>query len=390
MSEQQDRIGIVGWGSASPLGSTPGAVWSAYQDGNSRIAHLPSAQAWGAPLNQEESAALAELQARNKNYRRLDRSVLLAMLAAERLWASISWPTDSPTGLYLGSSRGATDSWENYFAAFQAEALLPPQASPLTTAGNLATHTAQHLGLEGFASDNSITCSSALHALANAIVWLESGRYQRFLAGGTEAPLTLFTLAQMKALKVYSEAAPGTPFPNRSLDLEKTQNTMILGEGSAIFALEKAPRHPLAWISGLGYAREHITSLTAVSKDGGALQQAMRMALTEAKLSRVDVVVCHCPGTQLGDLSEYQAIRAVFEKNMPSLTSNKWKIGHTLGASGGLSLELALLMVMKQQFVPVPYLNESNPHHGPIRTVMVNALGFGGNALSVIIEKPED
>jgi len=61
-----------------------------------------------------------------------------------------------------------------------------------------------------------------------------------------------------------------------------------------------------------------------------------------------------------------------------------------LGASGGLSLELALLMVMNQQFVPVPYLNQSNPHHGPIRTVMVNALGFGGNALSVIIEKPED
>ena len=101
MSEQQDRIGIVGWGSASPLGCTPGAVWSTYQDGKSRIAHLPSAQAWGAPLNQAENAALAELQSRSKNYRRLDRSVLLAMLALVVL---------SGAALALGGARGGTEA----------------------------------------------------------------------------------------------------------------------------------------------------------------------------------------------------------------------------------------------------------------------------------------
>lgn len=338
-------------------------------------------------MGAEEEEQLQQLQASQKNYRRLDRSVLLAMLAAERAVQGTSWEPGEATGLYIGSSRGATGSWEAYFDQFQTQKeALPPPASPLSTAGNLATHTAQHLGLRGYSSDNSITCSSALHAMANAIVWMESGRYQRFLAGGTEAPLTPFTIAQMRALKIYASPEATLPYPNRSLDLDKQQNGMVLGEGSAVFALERNPEKALAWISGFGYAREDIPSLAGISKDGLALQTAMRQALSEAGVSTVDAIVCHCPGTRQGDRSEYEAIRAVFGKNIPSLTSNKWKIGHTLGASGGLSLEMALLMLLHQKIVPIPYLTVPQ-EQGPIQRVMVNALGFGGNAVSIIIEK---
>ncbi len=381
------RIGIVAWGSSSALGGSPSAIWERYLNDSSCITRQDPNTPWVASLGAEEEEQLQLLQATQKNYRRLDRSVLLAMLAADRAVKGTSWKPGEATGLYIGSSRGATGSWEAYFNQFQAQQeALPPPASPLSTAGNLATRTAQHLGLRGYSSDNSITCSSALHALANAIVWMESGRYQRFLAGGTEAPLTPFTIAQMRALKIYASPAATLPYPNRSLDLDKEQNGMVLGEGSAVFALERNPEKALAWISGLGYAREDIPSLAGISKDGIALQTAMRQALSEAGVSTVDAIVCHCPGTRQGDRSEYEAIRAVFGKNIPSLTSNKWKIGHTLGASGGLSLEMAMLMLLHQKIVPIPYLTV--PHkQGPIQRVMVNALGFGGNAVSIIIEK---
>ncbi len=382
-------IGIVSWGSSSALGGNQETIWEQYSLPHTNLQHaLTLNNNWVGQLSTSESQAIDRMRLQNKHYRRLDRSVLLGMMAAERALQASQWGSPSDIGLYLGTSRGATGSWETYFEAFKSQAnSLPPQASPLTTAGNLATHTAQHLGIHGFSSDNSITCSSAFHAIANAMVWLESGRYHRFLAGGTEAPLTPFTLAQMKALKIYASSSTEPPYPNRSLQLDKTTNSMVLGEGSAIFALERTPKAPLAWIKGLGYAREDISSLTSVSKTGVALQTAMRQALSEAELSTVDVIVCHCPGTRVGDLSEYAAIHTVFGENIPSLTSNKWKIGHTLGASGGLSLEMALLMLKHQTFVPVPYLTPSSSLSS-IQTIMVNALGFGGNAISIILEQP--
>ena len=379
----KERIGIVAWGSSSPLGGTISDIWSSYQD-NSTYIRSSAGNGWVAPLHASEEEEVRVLKASDKNHKRLDRSVLLAMIAAKRAIESTQWGADDAVGLYLGSSRGATGNWESFFEQFHSAKKLLPQSSPLTTSGNLATQTAQYLGLNGFSSDNSITCSSALHAIANAIVWLESGRYQRFIAGGTEAPLTPFTVAQMKALKIYSPSSASPSFPNRSLDLNKDQNTLVLGEGSAIFALERSPIKPIVWVSGLGYARENIDSLSGISDNGLALQTAMKHALSEAALPTVDAIVCHCPGTRRGDQSEYAAIQAVFGSNMPALTSNKWKIGHTLGASGGLSLELALLMIMHESFVPIPYL--TYPKVKPIRSVMINALGFGGNAVSLIVE----
>ena len=384
--KQSKRISIVGWGSASALGHHPEDIWQAYLQPTTAIRRRDDH--WMASLSPKTEARIDALSQQEKGYPRLDRSVLLAMLAGEQALQRAGWANKGiESGLYLGSSRGATGSWEAYFQQFQDQSeRLSPQSSPLTTAGNLATHTAQHLGLHGFTSDNSITCSTALHAIANAVVWLESGRYHHFLAGGTEAPLTPFTLAQMNALKIYSNL-PDCPFPNRALDLEKIDNTMVLGEGSALFALQTDANQPIAHLSGLGYARENTSTLTAISKTGLALQKAMNQALREAELNTVDVVICHSPGTRLGDLSEWRAIRSVFGENMPSLTSNKWKLGHTLGASGGLSLELALLLLEHQTFVPIPYLTPTSPPKN-IRSIMVNALGFGGNAISLIITKP--
>jgi 3-oxoacyl-(acyl-carrier-protein) synthase len=68
------------------------------------------------------------------------------------------------------------------------------------------------------------------------------------------------------------------------------------------------------------------------------------------------------------------------------LTTNKWKLGHTFGASGMLNLEMALLMMQHQQFIGVPFVTEQNPRKA-IRNVLINAVGFGGNAVSVLVSR---
>lgn len=287
----------------------------------------------------------------------------------------------------MGSSRGATEKFEAYHDNFLRGKRLSPNASPLTTLGNVATWVGQHLGVDAMALSHSVTCSTALQSILNAVAWLEAGRCDFFLAGGTEAPLSNFTLAQMRALRIYSQAEKEA-FPCRSLDLKKTVNTMVLGEGAACFILGADEQEALAWIVGMGYAIETISSPASISEDGQSLQKSMQMALAEAELSTVDVVVCHTPGTIQGDLAEWQAVQNTFKGQVPYLTSNKWKIGHTLGASGGLSLEMALLMLQHQTCIGIPF-GESQTQNKPteIKTIMVNAAGFGGNAVSIILSK---
>jgi 3-oxoacyl-(acyl-carrier-protein) synthase len=110
----------------------------------------------------------------------------------------------------------------------------------------------------------------------------------------------------------------------------------------------------------------------------------MQMALESSASTDVDAIVMHAPGTIKGDLSEYNAIQKVFGNNLPLLTTNKWKIGHTLGASGMLGIELALLMLQHQQFIPVPFAEVPNEKR-KIRKILVNAVGFGGNAVSILV-----
>ena len=70
----------------------------------------------------------------------------------------------------------------------------------------------------------------------------------------------------------------------------------------------------------------------------------------------------------------------------PFLTTNKWKVGHTLGSSGLISLEFALLMMQNNNLIESPYFkNEIKPNK--ISRVLINAVGFGGNAVSILVEK---
>ena len=50
-----------------------------------------------------------------------------------------------------------------------------------------------------------------------------------------------------------------------------------------------------------------------------------------------------------------------------------------------LSVEMAILMLNHQTFIDIPYLEQSHPKK--ISKIMINAVGFGGNAVSVILSK---
>jgi len=173
------------------------------------------------------------------------------------------------------------------------------------------------------------------------------------------------------------------------MDLDKKQNTMVLGEAAALACLEKEiSGNTIATIEGIGYATEPLQHSVSISTDAHCFQNSMKMALGNLDVSEVDVVIMHAPGTIKGDTSEYNAIKKVFGEDHPFLTTNKWKVGHTFGASGMLSLELGVMMLQKQRLVSSPFF--SNPNQPKtIKKVLVNAVGFGGNAVSILLGSPK-
>ena len=448
MPNSDGLIVIRGRGRACALGtdlaaySTDGA--SPFQTRNVGSHQLPVA---ALPATTEE--AVATLRRAHPAYRQLDRTVLLAILAARQATTEAGWVAEahndvteelavgtmqpmisgsasvlapisgsetatavrnttdtsltnnshsSPEiSVSIGSSRGATERLEQFHREFLADGVVPVAASPLTTLGNVASWVAFDAGSAGSAAlSHSSTCSSAFQALGNAVAWLRAGMASRFLAGGTEAPLTDFTLTQMHTLGIYS-TFPATEWPCRPG--AGRPSSFVLGEGAAVFALEKVdastlttelrqPGQPVFVLEAVGFGFEAIASKTGLSPDGQHFQQAIGHALRQANRTptEVDAVVLHSPGTPAGDASERAALRAIFGEELPPLLSNKWLVGHTLGASAALSLDFALHVLATQQWLPVPFATDLAPAPTqPIRRILVNAAGFGGNAASVLV-----
>lgn len=384
-------ISVVSIASLSPLGFGSEQVWEAYCSPDHSLRPLT-----GPGFNGEFAGCLPgegvnqiqDLKNANPAYEHLDLSVLYAIAVARNAVQTAGWDTLEGFGVNIGSSRGATGLFETHHDTFLKTGTVRSQTSPSTTLGNISSWVAQDHRTTGPALSHSITCSTALHAVLNGAAWLHSGLADRFLVGGSEAPLTPFTLAQMKALKIYSR--DGGDFPCRAMDLNKRNNSMVLGEGAALACLESGrQKEALAYITGMGYATELLQHGASLSADGDCLRRSMQMALQGISPAEIDVVVMHCPGTLKGDRAEFKAVKRVFGNRLPALTTNKWKLGHTLGTSGLLSLEMAVLMLQHQDFIGVPYLDVS-PYKGRLKNILINAVGFGGNAVSICLQRPDD
>lgn len=377
---------ITSLASVSALGKSSEEIWQHYLEPSHFIsnADFTGKRAFAAFLPKHLKAEIEQIRLENSNYRKLDDSVLYAVFAARQALKNSGWETEKNIGINIGSSRGATRLFEKYHEEFLTTGNSATAASPSTTLGNISSWIAQDLQLKGPEFSHSVTCSTGLHSVLNAIAWIKAGFAEKFLAGGSEAALTPFTIAQMKAMKIY--ASEDVDYPCRALDMAKHRNSMVLGEAAGIVALEndKTP-NALAKISGIGYATETLKHSVSISKNGESLQKAMKMALGDTL--EVDAVVMHAPGTLKGDLSEFNAIKAVFGEHLPALTTNKWKLGHTFAASGILNLELAVLMLRQENFIEVPFSGISKKPQ-KLKRILVNAVGFGGNAVSILVEKP--
>jgi acyl transferase domain-containing protein len=198
---------------------------------------------------------------------------------------------------------------------------------------------------------------------------------------------------------------------------DKNANGMVPGEAVAAVVLKclskaEADGDPIyAVIKGSGINYDGKTN--GISAPSGNSQIALlKDVYNQYRINpeEIDYIVTHGTGTKLGDPVEINALYDVFKdftkkQNYCALTSTKTNFGHTMAASGLVSL-ISLILALRHETIPASlhceqendyinwqespfYVNKTNkpwPAEGKIRTGAVSAFGASGTNAHMVVQ----
>lgn len=387
MPDEPKRVCITGLGAVSAFGRTADALWGGLTAGVSAVA----------PITAFDASALAcSVAAEVRGYApredmdadaaaALDRRALFATDAAIQALIQSDLPINAETVSQIGVIVGTE---------------LPDGSVPT------AASVARTIGAAGPVMHLSNGAPSGLISIGEAAEWIRREECAIAVAGGAEAPITPAGVAHYERLGMltHNNADPGHAM--RPFDIAR--DGFALGEGAAMVVLEdedvaiRRGANILGYVDGYGssFNRSSVLRVAANELDAG---RAMQKALIKWDLTmqgEIDVIFANAGGGPL-DAIEGKAIRRVWGPNTDKLwvTAIKPTIGHTLGASGAMSLIAAVFSLQAGLIPPTLNLQSTDPECGELEVVtesvrrlhgtkaMVTSFGLGHNA-AVIVSRP--
>jgi len=251
-------------------------------------------------------------------------------------------------------------------------------------------------------------CSTAAHAIGDAMRLIQYGDADIIISGGAEAsirPLSVAGFSRMKALSTRNEEPEKASRP-----FDKERDGFVLGEGAAILVLEEAKHAQkrgvkiYCEIAGYG-ATADAYHLTAPSPGGEGAIRAMNRAINDADLKPIDIDYLNAHGTStlFNDKTETQAIKGVFGDYAYDLhiSSTKSMMGHLLGASGGVEAIASIIAINNNQIPPTINYETPDPecdlNYTPNKAVSTevnvaisNSFGFGGHNAVILMKQWEN
>lgn len=276
-----------------------------------------------------------------------------------------------------------------------------PRLMSNAASGNIAIQ----FGLRGPTFAVSSACASGNHTIGEAFWNVASGRSDIIVTGGSEAACTPIGLGSFCAARSLSTRNDNPQAASRPFDRDR--DGFVLAEGAGILVLEELEhaRRRGARIYGelLGYAAtDDGYHITAPLPDGAGAAMAMKLALADAKINveGVDYINAHGTSTELNDIAESTAIKAVFGEQAYKIpvSSTKSCLGHMLGATAAVEL-IAAIKAINHSVIP-PTINLENPdercdlkmdyvplkaREAKVNVALSNSFGFGGHNACVIV-----
>jgi 3-oxoacyl-[acyl-carrier-protein] synthase-1 len=397
----KSTVFVAGIGAISAIGNNVAECLTALENeaaGIGDIHHLQTVHRNKLPvaevkLTNEELALKAGLSST------ISRTALLSMVAAKEALddAAIENISSLRTGFISANSVGGMDKSEDFFAEFLANNTKGKLRNVVNhECGAVTELVSDKLGIKNYITTISTACSSSANAIFLAARLIKQNMLDVVVAGGTDA-LTKFTLNGFNTLMILDQQLC-KPF-------DENRKGLNLGEGAGYVVLvsEKVAaslkKDVYCELSGYANANDAYHQ-TASSPEGTGSFLAMTGALEKSGLqpSDIDYINLHGTGTQNNDIAEGTAIKRLFADHYPKMSSTKSFTGHTLGACGGLEAVFSALAIkhsiiypnlrLETPMVDLPFVPERKlVKNVPVKNVMSNSFGFGGNCSSLIFSK---
>jgi 3-oxoacyl-[acyl-carrier-protein] synthase-1 len=257
--------------------------------------------------------------------------------------------------------------------------------------------------IKGINYSISSACATSAHCIGNAAELIQWGKQDIIFAGGCEElDWTLSVLFDaMGAMSTRFNATPA----RASRAYDKSRDGFVIAGGAGVVVLEELERAKARGariygeVAGYG-ANSDGFDMVAPSGEGAVRCMRMAMGGLDGKgINKIDYINPHGTGTPVGDQREIEAIREVFGKEVPPISSTKSLTGHSLGAAGVQEAIYSLLMLnngficesanideLDAEFADVPIMRNRRDDVA-LNCVMSNSFGFGGTNATLVLRR---
>lgn len=407
------RVAVTGMGVVTCTGVGVESMWDSLSSGRSGISAIEHFDAsaystrFAGYVRDFDPSAVID----GKEARRMSRFQQFALVAADEALtqAGLTQIDDDlapRAGCIVGSGIGGLSTMEEQTATLleRGPGRISPFLVPMMIVDLAAGHISIKYGLKGINYAPVSACATGNHALGEAFEAIRRDDADVIVAGGFDAgvtPLGVAGFCAARALSTRNDDPQGASRP-----WSASRDGFVIAEGGAILVLEELEHAQargakvLAEIVGYG-ATGDAYHITAPAPDGSGAMRAMKMALSKADMapSDIDYINAHGTSTPVGDLAETNAVKGVFGKDVPLVSSTKSMMGHMLGGAGAAEAVACVLAMQDGLIPPTINLTDQDPECDldyvantsravEVNAAMSNSFGFGGHNATLVFAKP--
>ena len=408
MKQLHRRVVVTGLGILSPIGNTVEDAWTSCVEGKSGITTVDiglenNPVTIGGRLKNFDSNDFLD----SKEVRRIDPFIQYGIIAANQsIDNSGILESDldlTRVGVNFGAGIGGIDTIEKNKTLLEERGY--KKVSPFFVPGSIVNMISGLVSIKhGFMGPNTsvvTACSTGNHCIGTAARSIACGEADVMVAGGAEMASTPLSIAGFISARALS-LNPDPQAASRPWDRDR--DGFVLSDGSGSLVLEEYDHAKsrgakiYAEIIGFGTSSD-AHHMTAPPEDGRGAALAMTNAIDDAQINRseVDYINAHGTSTPLGDIAETIALKSVFGKSVPQISSTKSMTGHTLGAAGAIE-SIFCIMAINEGIIP-PTINLDNPdplcdlnytplvsNEKKVSVAMNNSFGFGGTNSTLVFK----
>ena len=401
------EVVVTGYGIISCLGNDVIDVTKSLKNSSSGISLNKVNKDLG--LRSHISGSIENLDVKEKIDRKLYRfmgdaaayAYLSAKEAIDNANLTDEFLTSLRTGIIMGSGGASSEDQIESADILRNKGLkrIGPYRVTKAMGSTVSACLATSFGIKGINYSISSACATSAHCIGAGMEQIQLNKQDVIIAGGGEAEHWGMT-SLFDAMGALSTKYNDTPKKaSRAFDKDR-DGFVIAGGGGAVILEEK--QHALSrgakiYAELTGYAATS-DGQDMVSPSGEGGQRCMELAWNMCGNKKIDYINAHGTSTPAGDITELNAIKKVFNDEIPAISSTKSLSGHSLGAAGVQEAIYSLIMLengfitgsanidnLDKEAENFPIIKENQTYD--LKRVLRNSFGFGGTNATLIFEK---